>query len=228
MKDLEVGSLQMFADFTRRVCYYDCQGKTDLFKMLLPSDSALTLHAFRANYIMQLVMECNIAVTDTHETTNEGWVVDKGKVAIKWEDNMNEIKKGLQYKKPPMSAGIGCGCKKGCSLSTKLTTRCKICTKQCNPCRAECGCKGLCNNPHNNGGKCSICKTVTEPERSNNSSANQSESDSEDSEEEFIYEADDDNVDFNDFNDFFGDLGSEGMLQLAPRSALVDEFSETF
>ena len=119
-----VGSLAMFADFTRRVCYYDCHGKTDLFKLILLSESALKLHVSRCNYILKLVSEVNNPITDTFKELNDGWTMEKGKVSIKWEENIQDIRKGLNYKKPCLSAGIGCTCKSSCSLSAKGTSRC--------------------------------------------------------------------------------------------------------
>ena len=221
----DVGSLTMYADFTRRICYFDCQGKTELFKMILPSDSALFLHVARGNYIMQLVHESRIANANTYEETNEGWVIENESISIQWEENIKGIKKGLTFKKAPLSAGIGCGCSKGCSLSSELTTRCKICTKQCRPCRPKCKCKGLCGNPHNNGGKCTLCKTSADDDTHTQvacpETTYETDSESEDSEEEF-----DDNIpegNILDFTDFFGD---SGMLELAPISSLLDEFSE--
>jgi hypothetical protein len=48
--NVKVISLQEWTDFTRHVCYFDCRGMRDLFQLLLPSDSALRLHALRGEY----------------------------------------------------------------------------------------------------------------------------------------------------------------------------------
>ena len=81
-------------------------------------------------------------------------------MSIKWEEDIEGIKRSLKYKKVPLA--VGCGCAKGCAISKTGTSRCKSCSKQCKPCIADrCKCKAQCNNPHNNGGTCLKCANVS-------------------------------------------------------------------
>jgi hypothetical protein len=186
---------------------------------------------------MQLAMESCTSQSDAYLTTNEGWLTDGEKITIKWEENMTEVRKKLAYKKPPLLNKCSC---KNCSVTGRGCTQC---AKACKPCTSKCKCKGLCNNPHNNGGTCYKCsETVantvvpqpgcSEPRQHQQQDTaedlhNESEdSDSEDSEEEFDVEESQGAENIIDFDGFFGGSGENGMLQLAPISSLGDSDSD--
>ena len=61
--EIKITSLDEWAEFTRRVCYFNNQGSPDLFKLVLPSNSALKLHV-RASYVLKLALEsCLVSLT---------------------------------------------------------------------------------------------------------------------------------------------------------------------
>ena len=67
-----LGNISQFSDLTRRTCYFNSHGTTDLFKCIMPSDSALLLHKSRGEYILQMVMESCIPQSKTYLKANEG------------------------------------------------------------------------------------------------------------------------------------------------------------
>jgi hypothetical protein len=197
-------------------------------------------------------MESCISQCDTHETLNSGWQVTDNTVLIKWEENIESIKKSLKYKKPALLKT--CSCKtKQCGMSER---GCKNCYKDCKPCSTKCACKGLCKNPHNNGGACSrcdgtgavagsaskaSCSPVTSPVRRNSTNEDlsgverhiqvnnlsDSESDISSEYEEQCDSSSDEEIDANatDFRDLFSSTGLDaGLIELAPVSAFDDDF----
>ena len=155
--NLEITSLHQWADFTRRVCYFHNQGSADLFKLILPSDEALRLHVSRGSYVLQMAVKSCDSNSELYKILPEGWVEHDGKVKIKWDENIDEIRKELRKRKK--SFVRKCGCKSGkCSGEGR---GCNNCCKQCKPCNQQCTCKGICSNPYNNGGTCSKCKIAS-------------------------------------------------------------------
>ena len=65
-KECKIISQTEWTDFTRRVCFFDSTGSQDLFKTLMPSDSALKLHCLRGEYIITLAMESCMALFLKH------------------------------------------------------------------------------------------------------------------------------------------------------------------
>jgi hypothetical protein len=143
---------QEFNDFVRRVCFFNGSTTKDLFKIIMPSDSALSLHCLRGAYVLQLAMESVVPFVDSYMNCNGGWVKENGIVKVKWENDIDSIRKDLKTKKTlPV---VRCGCK-SCTLSGR---GCVSCWKKCVGCTSACHCKGLCNNPHNPpGGTCNVC-----------------------------------------------------------------------
>jgi hypothetical protein len=190
-QNISINTLKDWTDLTRRVCYFNCNGQTDLFKLILPSDAALKLHALRGEYIMQLVMESCIPSSQTYCCINDGWTVDGDTVAMKWEENVAEIKKSLSFKKKPLKRRCQCQ-SKGC-IQVNPGKSCKNCWQACQPCTEKCHCKGNCNNPHNNDGLCEKCSrpsslAMDPPATALPSAPPTITTDSEDSEEEYDLE----------------------------------------
>jgi hypothetical protein len=239
--EITINTAASFADLTRRVCFFDCKGKADLFKLILPSDSALKLHSLRAEHAMQIVMESCQSHCDTFEKPNGGWLYKGGKISISWEDNINQIKKELRYKKPSLVNRCSC---KDCSGKAG----CSQCAKACKPCTAKCKCKGeICFNPHKDGGTCPKCnsqntgdnttsqsseatpKDIPEQPQHNGEENTNEGGDIDDASSEDEDEEDENDVDDNkeddilDFNEFFGSNDYEGLLELAPVATLYDD-----
>ena len=154
--DAQVKSLPEWSDFTRRVCYFDNHGSKELFKMILPSDNALKLHKCRAEYILKLALESCTDFSDSFTDVGEGWLLKEGRgYEIKWEENLQEIKRQVLQKRQPLVNR--CSCR---SVGNKCGGKgrgCKNCSKACKPCSKLCVCKAECENPHNNGGTCGNC-----------------------------------------------------------------------
>ena len=195
------------------MCYFDLNGSKDLFKKVMPSDSALKLHCFRAEYILEIALKsCS---PETHENTNEGWELSGDNINVKWEENISG-KKSLSYKNP--SFVLKCT-RKEC---TDKGRGCVSCWKKCRPCTPLCcKCDGKCNNPHNDGGSCTKCcvkdtqqtkemseNYLNELDLSENNSHQEYISDSE-GEEEFSQVV-------TDFTTYFPDNGCGALVEFSP------------
>ena len=123
---------------------------------MLPNNSALELHKRRSEYIVKVAMECALSVSPTAPNVHlYGWEVDGENISIKWDEDLQQVRMELQSRrKPPV---YRCGCKVGKVLCDATGRGCKNCCKACRPCNSQCHCKGLCANPHNNGGFCPKC-----------------------------------------------------------------------
>jgi hypothetical protein len=151
-KNLDISDLTQLTDLTRRICYFSTSGPTVLFKSLLPSDAALSLHTKRGEHVIYLAVEQE-PITMTHEEVGEGWISKGNIIEIKWDEKPSSRNK---ITKPKLINKCSC---KNCSPTG---TGCRQCTKSCLPCSDKCKCKGKCANPHNNGGSCVKCKPVSE------------------------------------------------------------------
>ena len=100
-----------------------------------------------------------------------GWAKDSsGIISVRWDDNVEEERQILtSQRKPPVTK---CYCKSGnCKM-------CKNCFKACKPCSTKCNCKGMCLNPHNNGGICGTeCGCILNVPIINNDDGNEIEED---------------------------------------------------
>ena len=207
MSTCRISGQQDFSDFVRRICFFNGTNSPDLFKTIMPSNSALALHCARGEYVLKLAMESVKAYTDTYKRCNNGWITDNNTILIKWEENIETIKKDLKVKRRRGPLVVKCTCQ-----SCGLTGRgCVSCWKKCLGCSDACACKGLCANPHNMpGGTCDKCKITPEEVEMND----------EDIEEEEEVEENNDL-----FGHYFQDGDLEGMCEIAPLSTL-EEFDE--
>ena len=216
-----------WTDFTRRVCYFNSRGSKDLFKNIMPSDSALKLHCFRGEYVLKLAMESCDGESDTYKNLNDGWEQDTQQIKVKWEEDIASIKKTLSYQKPRLTVQK-CTCKH-CSDSGR--GKCRSCWAKCKACNYNCSCKALCDNPHNNGGSCAKCTHEVSNEASDLSSTHVQNYDESDLQEPIPPDEEDDSEDEDeaedindnsDFNTYFKDNGYDGFITLAQVATLDD------
>ena len=116
--------------------FFNGSTSQDLFKTIMPLESALSLHCLRGAYVLQLAMESIIPDSDTYKHCNEGWTDENGITMIKWESDIDHIKKSLKVK--TSSPVVKCGCK-SCSLTGR--GGCRSCWKNCIGCTSACSCK---------------------------------------------------------------------------------------
>ena len=154
-QNVKVTTLEEFSDFTRRVCYFNCPGSSDVLKLMLPTTSALELHVCRANYCLQILFESCYPFPTSYQKIGRGWIMVDDKCLIEWESQ--KVQKELEKKRmKPKSVIVKCLCSSVACCGPN--SRCKKCTKSCRPCSTKCKCKANCLNPHNNGGDCSKCR----------------------------------------------------------------------
>ena len=146
-----IKSIVQWHDFTRRVCFRHSSGSKDHECLLIPSLGALKYHMLRPEYVIKTIF----SYCHQPELNVSGCKIEGDKIQVLWDEE-ETIKRVV--------VGKGCGCKsKKCDGST---AGCRSCYRMCKPCSVKCECKGLCNNPHNNGGKCPKCAVVEESESS--------------------------------------------------------------
>lgn len=107
---------------------------------------------------MKLALQLNDQNSKLFENYEEfGWLKVGDTIHPIWDENFEEEQKKLNSRRQlPISK---CTCKTGCSINGP---GCKNCSKSCKPCSIKCFCKGMCNNPHNNGGDCNKCHFAEE------------------------------------------------------------------
>jgi hypothetical protein len=158
---IKITNIQEWTEFTRRICFFMNQGSKNLYQLILPSDNSLKLHCQRGSFVMKLALEVKNHCSNLYKMYQEfGWLKIGETVHIIWDENFEEEQKKLNSKrKLPISK---CGCTTGCKIGGR---GCNNCTKSCKPCSIKCACKGMCQNPHNNGGDCIKChQNEEEPE----------------------------------------------------------------
>ena len=162
-KAIKISNIEDWAAFTRRVCFFMNQGSKNLYSMILPSDNSIKLHCQRGTFVMKLALDLNNCSSSFHDEYEKyGWIKYEDTIQIVWDEHFDEEEKKLNKKRPlPISH---CTCKTGCNIDA---SGCKHCGKACRPCHDKCHCKGLCNNPHNNGGYCDHCRPAEEEEDNN-------------------------------------------------------------
>ena len=105
-------------------------------------------------------MQCRKCLTLSCSTVFEdvesyGWEVRNGKLEVQWDINVEQVRKELtSRRKPPVHK---CACQSTQGKCSGNGRGCLNCAKSCRPCHAQCKCKGNCDNPHNNGWKCTKC-----------------------------------------------------------------------
>lgn len=155
-ENLDISSIAAWTEFTRRICYFSNHGSQNLYRQIPPSDTALSLHKSRIDFVLNIASESIVPFSDFYtEIEKFGWKTNGGKVDIVWEENIESLKKELASKrKLPVNK---CSCqstKDKCAASSRGF---KNCCKACKACNQACKCRGLCENPHNVGGTCEKC-----------------------------------------------------------------------
>ena len=124
---------EQWASFTRRIIYFSNHGSRDLYRNMLPSDTALELHIRRGKYILKCTMESTFSDSTTiNQVEQYGWEIHDGKVEVKWDNNIHQLRKKLSSKRKP--PGNKCTCQAGGSICTMEGRGCKNCAKACKPC----------------------------------------------------------------------------------------------
>jgi hypothetical protein len=154
--NISITDINSWTDFTRRVCFFGSTANQDIYKKIMPSDSALIFHLLRGELVTTIALDSCRAFSKSHENVGEGWTVDDNKhVSVKWDNDVENVRKLLHSKKKIQM--VHCNCEKGDRCSG-FGRGCKNCAKACRPCNKTCNCKADCRNPHNNGGFCKLCE----------------------------------------------------------------------
>ena len=93
LSSCNISTESQFNDFVRRICFFKGSTSQDLFKTIMPSGSALSLHSLSGSYVLQLAMESVVPDTQIYKQCNGGWTSENGTVAIKWESDIENIKR---------------------------------------------------------------------------------------------------------------------------------------
>lgn len=203
-----------WTEFTRRMCYFSNHGSQNLYRLIPPSDTALSLQKARIEFVLNIACQSTVPFSDLYSEIDKfGWKINEGNVEIVWEENIDSLKKDLSSKrKLPIHK---CSCqttKEKCAVSSR---GCKNCCKACKPCNPACKCRGLCENPHNGGGTCEKCcspESKFSLQSKEENQLNEASSDESDTEQTFISEESDMEDSDNDkdleqqiFYDYFSD-----------------------
>ena len=150
---ISIKTVEDWTNFTRRVCFFMNHGSKNLYQLILPADNSIKLHCQGSTYVMKLALEFNNLNSLLYEKCESfGWVKYGDSYHIVWDEQFEEEEKKLNKKRQlPISK---CSCTTGCKVDGQ---GCKNCCKACKACNNKCACKGVCQNPHNNGGTCSKC-----------------------------------------------------------------------
>lgn len=213
-ENFDISSMASWTEFTRRMCYFSNHGSQNLYRLIPPSDTALSLQKARIEFVLNIACQSTVPFSDLYSEIDKfGWKINEGNVEIVWEENIDSLKKDLSSKrKLPIHK---CSCqttKEKCAVSSR---GCKNCCKACKPCNPACKCRGLCENPHNGGGTCEKCcspESKFSLQSKEENQLNEASSDESDTEQTFISEESDMEDSDNDkdleqqiFYDYFSD-----------------------
>ena len=148
--------LQVAILFAITINFFLHISNNNVFQQMLPTDRALEYHVYRGQFLVKLVLDQD-PVSNLYTDLGEGWIVDGEDITVKWDDDVEKIK----YKKTSKPQTYSCSCKESNTNRCSGNGRgCKRCFLSCNACNLKCKCKGICDNPHNNGGVCSKCRIL--------------------------------------------------------------------
>ena len=156
-------------------------------------------------------------------------------ITIVWDDHLDMLRREITRERKPLNSK--CHCKT--NDLEKRCWNCKTCAESCKACTAHCGCKGVCANPHNQGGTCDICsplrgvlEQVSQPTESvflkQSTSdegtpsemfiASHGESDDDDDNNDDRYYDGDIDILFDDFDVYFGDESGNEYFSFSTQS----------
>ena len=144
-KMAKLGKCKVSSLLDTKFCHWRA---AELMELICPSIDPLKFHIERGNFVLSLALgSCS-----PYPSTNygSGWHEKNGKLHITWDIDTSKTKRTILA--PRKSYLKKCYCEPG------RCTSCVNCFKACKPCTKKCKCKGVCENPHNSGGKCNNCK----------------------------------------------------------------------